>query len=302
MEPISARYRDTILRLVKHARNEMEITPDNVIQDGNRDLLPFIDSIIEDNLAPDSEIRAFANLEHLSLLAKGGKSCLLLLEHYSNFDLPVLSYLLRKRGELGARIADDIVAIAGIKLSETDPVVTAFTEAYSRLVIYPSRYLEIIQRNITDPKELVSEVMKANAINRAAMKALGELRDRGKLVLVFPSGTRYRPWEPSTKRGVREIDSYLKTFDVACLVSINGNILRVNPEGEMKEDLIARDRVVFDVSPPLPCDELRKKAKRAKHFGDDKKQAIVDYVMASLEAMHQDVERQDAEHPASDLD
>lgn len=291
MEPISARYRDTIMKMVKHSKRNLAISSEDVYQPGNEAILPFIDSIIEENLEPGSEIRAFANLERLLELAASGKSCLLLLEHYSNFDLPVFSYLLRKAGPSGVRIAEALVVIAGIKLSETDPVVTAFTEAYSRLVIYPSRSLEIIKENIKDPKELVAEMMKGASINRAAMKSLNELKTAGKLVLVFPAGTRFRPWDPSTKRGVREIDSYLKSFDYMCLVSINGNILRINPQGEMLEDLICRDRVAYDVSPPLDCGEFRERAKHAKHFGDDKKQAIVDALMASLESMHDAVEQ-----------
>lgn len=292
MEPISTRYRETIMKMIKCSKRELSISSEDVYQPGNAAILPFIDSIIEENLEKGSEIRALANLERLMELAASGKSCLLLLEHYSNFDLPVFSYLLRKAGPAGVRIADALVAIAGIKLSETDPVVTAFTEAYSRLVIYPSRSLEIIKENLKDPKELVAEMMKSAAINRAAMKGLGELKVSGKLVLVFPSGTRYRPWDPSTKRGVREIDSYLKSFDYMCMVSINGNILRINPEGAMKEDLICKDRVVYDVSPPTDCHEFREKAKHAKHFGDDRKQANVDALMAALEAMHEAMDRE----------
>ena len=292
MEPISARYRETIMKMIKCSKRELAITTDDVYQPGNADILPFIDSIIEENLEKGSGIHDLPNLERLLELADSGKSCLLLLEHYSNFDLPVFSYLLRKAGPAGTRIAGALVAIAGIKLSETDPVVTAFTEAYSRLVIYPSRSLEIIKANLKDPKELVAEMMKSSSINRAAMKSLGELKVSGKLVLVFPSGTRYRPWDPSTKRGVREIDSYLKSFDYMCMVSINGNILRINPEGAMKEDLICRDTVVYDVSPPIECAGFREKAKQAKHFGDDRKQANVDALMAALEAMHEAMDRE----------
>ncbi len=291
MEPISARYRETIMKMVKAATRTTAVAEDDLYQEANTAILPYIDSIVQENLLPGSEIRSMANLEQLLKLAKSGKSCLLLLEHYSNFDLPSFCYLLRQSGPSGAEIADAVVAIAGIKLSETDPVVSAFTEAYSRLVIYPSRYLEIIKEKMKDPKELVAELMKSATVNRNAMKTLGELKTAGKLILVFPSGTRYRPWDPSTKRGVREIDSYLRSFDWMCAISINGNILRINPEGEMKEDLICKDRVVFDVSPPMSCPEFRERVKHSKHFGDDKKQAIVDALMASLDAMHEAVDK-----------
>ena len=182
------------------------------------------------------------------------------------------------------------MAIAGIKLSATDPIVTTFAEAYSRLVIYPSRSVEALRHGMRDPKALAEEMFKSNSINRATMKALGELKTSGKLILVFPSGTRHRPWDPGTKRGVREIDSYLKSFDYMCLVSINGNILRINPEGEMHEDLICRDKVIIDASVPLSCGDFRDAAKKGTPLGEDRKQAIVDALMARLEEMHLAIE------------
>ncbi|MFH2114888.1 MAG: 1-acyl-sn-glycerol-3-phosphate acyltransferase [Spirochaetota bacterium] len=290
MEPISARYRETIIKAIKHSRGQQTVTPDNVYQPGNTTIVPFINAIIDENLEPDSTIRSMENLIKLAELSASGKSCLLLLEHYSNFDLPVFIHLLRKAGPEGIRIADSIVAIAGIKLSATDPIVTTFAEAYSRLVIYPSRSVEALKQGMRDPKTLAEEMLKSNAINRATMKALGELKISGKLILVFPSGTRHRPWDPGTKRGVREIDSYLKSFDYMCLVSINGNILRINPEGEMHEDLICHDTVIIDTSAPLACTEFREAAKKDTGFGEDRKQAIVDALMKRLEEMHLSVE------------
>lgn len=290
MEPISARYRETIIKAIKHSRGQQTITPDNVYQSGNTAIVPFIEAIIDENLEPDSTIRSMENLIKLADLSASGKSCLLLLEHYSNFDLPVFIHLLRKAGPEGIRIADAIVAIAGIKLSATDPIVTTFAEAYSRLVIYPSRSVEALKQGMRDPKALAEEVFRSNSINRATMKALGELKTSGKLILVFPSGTRHRPWDPATKRGVREIDSYLKSFEYMCLVSINGNILRINPEGEMHEDLICRDKVIMDASEPLSCAEFRELAKKDTRLGEDRKQVIVDALMNRLEQFHLAVE------------
>lgn len=291
MEPISARYKDTILRMMAHAADTGSVTVDKVYQEGNKRILPFIDAMIAENLEPGSGIRSFANLERLASLSRDGAKCLLLVEHYSNFDLPAFSFLLRKAGPEGERIAESIVAIAGIKLSETNPVVTAFTGAYSRLVIYPSRSIDELATKIVDPARRAAETAKANAINLASMKELARLRTEGRLVLVFPAGTRFRPWDPASKRGVREIDSYIRSFDYMSLVTINGNILRINPDGEMLEDLICKDRVVIDVSDPKPCSAFREAIKASTPPDADKKQAVVDAVMAELDAMHEGVER-----------
>ena len=290
MESLTVNYSGIIREMMQHAHKKSTITIDEVYQEGNRTLLPYIEKIVADQLLPGSGVRSFTNLQRLAKLSRDGAKCLLLVEHYSNFDLPVLLYLLRKAGPEGERMAEDIVAIAALKLTESNPIVSAFSEAYSRLVIYPSRAIEEIEKKITDPALRAAEVAKANSINLASMKELARVRTSGKMILVFPAGTRFRPWDPSSKRGVREIDSYIRSFDYMSLVSINGNILHINPEGEMHEDLVNRDRVVFDVSGPRRCDDFRSHIKNATSPDADKKQAVVDAVMQELEAMHAGVE------------
>jgi glycerol-3-phosphate O-acyltransferase len=278
------------------------VSDKNVYQLGNSAILPFIDGMIEDNLLPGSEVRGIDRLESLLESSRSGEPCLLLLEHYSNFDLPVFHYLLAKAGGKGREVADALLAIAGIKLNESNPVVLAFTEAYTRLVIYPSRSIESLKEKLKEsPKDLVAEMMRSTAVNLASMRKLSELKKEGKLVLVFPSGTRYRPWDPSSKRGVREIDSYIKSFSKMCLIAINGNILRLNTEGGMEDDLVCEDRVVYTVSQVIDCHEfretvkanyrLRDEIKSGHPFRDDKKQAIVDEAMAQLERLHEATEK-----------
>jgi hypothetical protein len=292
MEPISRRYRDRIMRMMGASRGHAIVSDSNVYQQGNADILPFVDSMVAESLLPGSGIRGMEHLEELLAASASGEPCLLLLEHYSNFDLPVLHYLLRKAGPKGEALADSLLAIAGIKLNESNPVVLAFTEAYTRLVIYPSRSLEIIQRNYKDPKELVAEVMRSATVNRAAMKSLASLKKQGKIVLVFPSGTRYRPWDPSSKKGVREIDSYVKSFSKMCFVAINGSILRLNSEeGGMEDDLVCEDRVVFTSSPVIDCEGFRTHVKHEHRFREDKKQAVADEIMAQLDRLHEGTEK-----------
>ncbi|MDA8411783.1 MAG: 1-acyl-sn-glycerol-3-phosphate acyltransferase [Treponema sp.] len=292
MEAISAKYREHLMKMLAKSRAQLEVGEHNVYQVGNEEILPFIDRIIEEHLLPGSGIRDLDRLEALFEAAQAGEPCLLLLEHYSNFDLPVLHYLLRKEGERGKAIADALVAIAGIKLSEESPVVAAFSEAYTRLVIYPSRSIEALKEGKHhDPKEIVAEMMKSVMINRQSMKRLSTLKTEGKLVLVFPAGTRYRPWDPATGKGVREIDSYIKSFSKMCLVSINGNILRISQSKDMIDDLLCKDRVIYDVSEPMACEDFRAKVKHEHHhMTEDKKQAVADAIMAGLARLHGEVE------------
>jgi glycerol-3-phosphate O-acyltransferase len=118
------------------------------------------------------------------------------------------------------------------------------------------------------------------------MKALGSVKNAGKIILVFPAGTRYRPGNPASKRGVREIASYIKSFDNYIPVAVNGNILRINPSGEMEDDILHSDSVVYSFGPVRKCSNLLAHVKEEHHFREDKKQETVDHIMEELEKMH----------------
>ena len=260
------------------SKSSTVITEENVYQEGADDILVYLDKMVEALILPDSGLDGLENLEDLFSKAESGKSCLLLLEHYSNMDLSLFSYLVRKAGGRGEEIAKAVIAIAGMKLTEENPVVAAFASAYTRIVIYPSRSLLGL-----DDEKSKAEGLRSNVINRAAMKALNDLKDKGRLILIFPSGTRYRPWDPTTKRGVREIDSYIKSFDYMCFVAINGEVLHVR-QGDMMDDSVSKDVVRLNVSPVVSCAEFRAKARADED--DDKKQAVADAIMKELERMH----------------
>jgi len=279
MDTLSTAFRDYIKKVMILSKSSSVITENNVFQEGAADILPYLDKMVEELILPGSGLDGFENLAELFSLAKSGKSCLLLPEHYSNMDLSLFSYLVRKAGSGGGDIDRSLVSIAGMKLNEENPIVSAFASAYTRIIIYPSRSLQ----SLNSEKDK-AEFVRSNAINRAAMKALMSVKNSGHLVLIFPSGTRYRPWDPSSKRGVREIDSYIKIFDYMCLVAINGEVLHVH-RGDMLEDAVSKDVVRLSISPVISCGEFRDTV-RAGENGQDKKQAVADAVMAELEKMH----------------
>jgi glycerol-3-phosphate O-acyltransferase len=256
------------------------ITEDNVYQEGDTNILPLLDEIVETLALPGSRLYGLENLEELLAKAEAGKSCLLLVEHYSNLDLSIVFTLARNAGGRGADIAKSIIAIAGMKLNEDNPIVAAFAGAYTRIVIYPSRSLHGFDDEI---KKV--ELPRSTAINRAAMKALNEQKIKGKLILVFPSGTRYRSWDPQTKKGVREIDSYIRSFDYLCFLALNGEVLHVQ-ETDMLNDSVSKDIVTVTAGPVISCAEFRDKVKSNSSDHDDAKQAVADSIMAELEKMH----------------
>jgi glycerol-3-phosphate O-acyltransferase len=282
METLSGAFRDIIKQVVSSSKQPTVVTEQDVYQEGDEKLLPLIDRMVDSLLLPGSGISGMENIKDLWNRALSGKSCLLLAEHYSNMDLTNFIYLLRKEPDQGREIADAVVAIAGMKLNEENPTVAAFTGAYSRIIIYPSRSLQGL-----DAEKNRIEIVRSNAINRAAMKALLDVKTKGKLILVFPSGTRYRPWDPASKRGVREIDSYIKSFDCMCFVAVNGEVLHVR-QGDMMDDFVSKDVVRYTAGPVISCEEFRDNVRdRAEREGmEDKKQAVVDRIMEELEVMH----------------
>jgi len=282
METLNTMFRDYAKQAAILSKSSTIITEENVYQEGSDAILPFLDKMVEALILPGSGLDGLENLEELFAKAESGKSCLLLVEHYSNMDLSLFSYLVRQAGGRGKDIAKAVIAIAGMKLNEHNPVVAAFASAYTRLVIYPSRSLQGL-----DPEKEKAELARSNVINRAAMKALNDLKTKGRLILLFPSGTRYRPGDPSTKRGVREIDSYIKSFDYLCFVAINGVVLHVG-DGDMMDDPVSGDVVRLSVSPVVSCAEFRQAARSADT--EDKKRAVADAIMVELEKMHIDGE------------
>jgi hypothetical protein len=285
-----SKYSDTIDRMIERSTGASLVTDKNVYQPGNPVNKPLMHEIVSDLLLPGSRIDGFEHLEELQARAQRHKTCLVLMEHYSNFDIPNFYELLEARGEEGAGIAESIVSVAGVKLNEESRLVLAFTEIFTRVVIFPSRSVSAIE----DARKRTEAERRRARINIAALRTLMRLRREGRLVLVFPSGTRYRPWDPSTTRGLKEIDTYIKFYSSMVLVAVNGNTLRPNPQGDMDEDYPVADLMLFTVGPVMRCSEFRKEAMRSAPDDVDPKQAVVDRVMARLAEMHEraEVERQ----------
>jgi glycerol-3-phosphate O-acyltransferase len=270
------------LAQASHAPDVIDET--NVYQEANASIRAVMDQVVAEILLPGSRLEGREYFAEFLSRVKAGESGLILPEHYSNLDLPLICYLLEQDGgDFGKDISRRIVAISGKKLNEKTPLVKACADGFTRIVIYPSRSLA----SATDPQEQIL----GKKINTAAMRALHTAQREGKVVLVFPSGTRYRPGKPETKRGLREIDSYLRIFDVMLPVSINGECLRISPEDpeNMLADRVVPDRVIVAAGPIAECKPFRNgiiSSLAAASPEADPRQATVDRIMEILEAQH----------------
>ena len=268
-----------------------KIDETEIYEEANPETRKYVSLITKDNVLPESHM---VNIEHFKefydAVVNQGKSGVVMMDHYSNMDLPCFLHLLENNGEPWALdFAKRIVAIAGMKLNEADPIIRALTESFTRVVIYPTRSLNSVEEQNISDEEKEAERQRARKINFAAMRAMDACKKRGQIILVFPSGTRYRPGKPETKRGLREIDSYLRLFDLLLPVSINGNVLRLNPDEpeNMIMDLVTPDVVTLTAGKMIECKPFRNKILEtvpADH--PDPKQVTVDAVMEILEELH----------------
>ncbi len=283
MISIPGQYGSIIQKMLQSSQKQSVVTEDNVWQEANIVNRNLFYGIVEDLMLPGSGVLGIEHLVELYQRAQAGQSCLVMCEHYSNFDLPCMTNLIGKAHPDGQKIVESLVAIAGFKLNEESPVVLAFTESFSRIVIYPSRSIEALP----DSPEKDEELKLARRINHASMRALSQAKTSGKIIIVFPAGTRYRPGRPETKRGVREMHTYIKTFDSMVLMSINGNTLHVTSDGDMIDDQAHRDVILYGVGPVINCTEFRRKAEEKCPEGSDPKQFTVDQVMAGPDELHE---------------
>lgn len=288
-------YGSAFAEMVKLSKAAAKIDESKVYEEANLDTRKFMYKILEDNVLPDSGLGNIENYKDFyNKVTKEGKSGLILMEHYTNLDLPMILYLLNKQGEPWAKdLSERIVAIAGMKLNESGAAERALTEGFTRVVIYPTRSLTAMKEKGVPEEEITAEEQRARKINFAAMRAMDQCKKRGQVILVFPSGTRYRPGKPDTKRGLREMDSYLRLFENMILISVNGNCLRINTEtpDDMLSDIVEKDTVTLTASPVINCKEFRNKILASLPSDEpDPKQKTVDAVMEIMEKMHDEIE------------
>lgn len=259
------------------------ISKKNVLRRSNAKARDVLYRLLELLVKPGSGICNFSRIAELYALAQQGHSCLIMLEHYSNFDLPCLMYLLDDIGQRGRAIHESTIAMAAMKLNEENPLISVYADAFSHLSIFPARRLDELSVVAHDH----SELKKAREINMMSLKLMRSLSHSGHIILLFPSGTRYKPGEPHTKLVVKAADSFLKRFDYVLFGGIAGNTLIVNNPADMLSDYINSDFMVYSFSKVHKCKSFRKEAKNAMQAEDDQLyQLVIERIQDELDAAH----------------
>jgi len=269
---------------------DTEITPDNVYQEAHKENRDLLLEIMRKCHLPGSNILGVENLIELNKLAEQGKSCLILSEHTSNLDVPSLfARFYDHENESLKDIFERFIFIAGTKLNAL-PMVKLFTEMFSRVVVYAFRTLNEI-KNDDERKE---EVELANRINLKSTRKIGELRNKGFIFFLYASGTRYRPWDPETKKGISAIHSYLNSFDYFCCVSVSGNNMPPEEHEDMTKETICDDVIILNFGEVTDSREYLKKVVESQDVvtaidceGKEQiKQFVADTIMDKIDILH----------------
>ncbi|MCZ6842455.1 MAG: hypothetical protein O7G32_06445 [SAR324 cluster bacterium] len=280
------------IRATYELGRDRTVRPESVFQKAVLEGRDIFEEFVELFLLPGSRFEGTENFSDMGERLERGENLIFLPEHRSNFDAPAFHILLRRAGENFQEILDRLVYIAGRKLNESSELVDMFTEKYSRLVIVPKRDLpgSGAKESKTEAKDSEDYERAARRINRAAFRELVRLRRAGKIFVLFPMGGREKP--DADNIPVRESTSYLKSFDTAYLVSMEGNALPPRPR--MEDERPAQDQVVFRAGRPFNCadflqqqQEIFERAQSEGKLGDapDYEQFTVGRIMKLLEQL-----------------
>ncbi|HMV78429.1 MAG TPA: 1-acyl-sn-glycerol-3-phosphate acyltransferase [Leptospiraceae bacterium] len=122
-------------------------------------------------------------LENLALIEKliGKFPMTLISNHLSHLDAPGIFHLLYTSGETGRRIAEQITFIAGRLAFEPD---------FTRLGLYMFGTLLVCSKKDMSDNPSLSDMM--TKINMRAFRQSQKLQSEGKIISIFPEGTRSR--------------------------------------------------------------------------------------------------------------
>jgi len=226
--------------------------PENVMRWGLKQAQPYVGKICRRLILPGSCI---AGLDHLALLAdlaRRGTACLVCMNHRSNLDVPTLYTLLEDQSE--SSIFHQIIWIAGRKLHEDSGLTPAMARCFNQVTLTPRSWL--------NEGHTAEALQKGHEINVAAQRTMRELRHRGWVFALFPTGTRVRPNHASTARAIEETDSYLKHFEVLALGNIDGCTLPVTRDRDLTRETPRLDRLIYTFGPATRTDQWRSNAAR----------------------------------------
>jgi hypothetical protein len=255
---------------------DRQIGVENVLQRARMVNRGTIGSMCEKLLFPGSGLEGLEHLEELAARAERGEPGLVLAWHTSNMDVPNLYTLLARQGR--SELFDRLVFLAGRKLNEESAVAKVVSEAFPRLVVSPPSYF---RAHRDDARALAD----ARAVNRAALRKARGLLSEGRMLILFPAATRYRPEAPETGRALSQVDGYLRMCRNFVVLNIRGNTLPPVTGAKMVTEEVCPDVVRHIVGPVCSAADFRREVLSAHGDLPEPRQAVADAVMRRIHAL-----------------
>lgn len=235
-------------------------------------------AICEAQFLPGSGLTGIDHLRELAERARAGEPGMVLASHGSNFDVPNLDTLAARVG--GQDVFDQLVFLAGRKLGEESPVTQMLSEVYPRLVVTPPAWFE-------QPGLTKEQLARGRRMNLTALRESRRVLRDGRLLFLFPTGTRERPGRPETRVALSQTANYLRMVKNVCLLGFRGNTLPPHESGVMVREEVQQAALQIRISPVTTVDELTRAT-----FGevrtprkDEERQQLADEVMRRIEAL-----------------
>jgi len=271
------------INLSDKKKSTFDVTVNNVFQQAVMENRHLFVKICSELMLDGSGIRGVTHLTELADLAEKGESCLICSKHCSNFDVPNLYTLMSRYGSYESSCFNRIIFIAGRKLNEDSPGTKMMAEMFNRLIISPKSYLDSLSPDDTEKHK------QARRINIASQRKLRELKYKGYILLLYPTGTRTRSEEPETSRALRETVAYMRMFDNVCFINTFGNTLPPMLSRDLLTETPHCDVIKFVVSPVIKTGKwLNDAAAAFENCNDphaDRKQWIADRVMNEIDSL-----------------
>ena len=250
-----------------------EITPESVVRWADRRVQIHLAAMCRRLLLPNSGVVGLENLRRLVELAREGKACLICMNHRSNLDVPTLETLLEDHAESG--LFQQIIWIAGRKLEEDIGMTGLLVQCVNRVIVTPHSWFALPHAD--------EDMHAARRINIAAERALAKLRHEGWVFALFPTGTRIRPDDESTKQAIQQTDSFLRKFDYLMLCNIDGCTMPVTMDRDLTHETPQLARMIYTFGPVQRSEDWR--ANAAARFPE------VEQRLATVRAIKEDIER-----------